>query len=163
MDNGDIALFVLRVVFGVILALHGYNKVANGIDGTARWFENIGMRWSRVQAVTAAGLEMSAGTAFAVGLLTPLASAAMIGVMIVAYWVDHRGKGLFIFNNGWEYVLSIIVVAFAVSIAGPGRISLDHALGIDVDGLWIGLGVAAVASLSAAGQLAISYRPSTRP
>lgn len=159
MDSSDIALLVLRVVFGVVLALHGYNKISNGLDGTARWFESIGMRWPRLQAAVAAGVEIGAGIAFAIGLLTPLASAAIIGVMIVAYWVDHRGKGLFIFNGGWEYVLSIIVVACAVSIAGPGRFSIDHALGIDVDGLGFGVGVAAVGVLSAAGQLALSYRP----
>ncbi len=150
---------MLRVVFGVILVFHGYNKISSGLAGTARWFESIGMRRPRLQAAVAAGVEIGAGVAFAIGLLTPLAAAAIIGVMVVAYWVDHRGKGLFIFNGGWEYVLSIIAVAVAVSIAGPGRFSIDHALGVEVDGIGFGLGVAAVGVLSATGQLALSYRP----
>jgi uncharacterized membrane protein YphA (DoxX/SURF4 family) len=38
VDTVDVALLVVRIVFGVTLALHGYNKIAKGVDGTARWF-----------------------------------------------------------------------------------------------------------------------------
>jgi putative oxidoreductase len=159
VDTVDVALLVVRIVFGVTLALHGYNKIAKGVDGTARWFAGIGMRWPKQQAVLAAVTEITAGLAFAAGLFTPVVSAAIIGVMAVAYWVDHRGKGLFIFNNGWEYVLSISAVALAVAIAGPGRISIDHALGTDIHGLLIGIIAVAVGVLTATAQLAVSYRP----
>ena len=162
MEHVDIALLVVRIAFGVVLALHGYNKIANGLDGTARWFASIGMRWPKQQAALAASTEVVAGLAFAAGFLTPMVSAAIIGVMIVAYWVDHRGKGLFIFNNGWEYVFSIGVVALAVAIAGPGQISIDHALGIDINGLTVGLGALALGVITAAAQLAVSYRPPSR-
>ncbi len=159
MDNVDIALLVVRIVFGVILAFHGFNKIAKGVDGTARWFASIGMRWPKQQAALAAGTEIIAGLAFAAGLFTPVVSAAIIGVMAVAYWVDHRGKGLFIFNDGWEYVLTISATALAVAIAGPGRISIDHALGTDINGPLIGFIALAVGVLTATAQLAVSYRP----
>ena len=104
MDQSNLALLVLRVVFGVGLAYHGYNKVFRGgrLAGTARWFASIGMRWPALQARAAAGTEIGAGLLFALGLLTPFAAAGMIGVMAVAGWVAHRKNGFLIINEGWE-------------------------------------------------------------
>src|SRR3954447_5043586 len=120
----DLATFILRAVFGVFLSFHGYNKIfgGNGLAGTARWFGSIGMKWPTWQARLAASTEIGAGLLFAAGLLTPLAAAGMIGVMVVAMWAAHRHNGFFIFNpgQGWEYTLSIAVVAWAVATIGPG-------------------------------------------
>lgn len=159
----DTALVVLRVVFGVFFALHGLNKVRGGLDGTAGWFAGIGMRWPKLQAHAAAWTEIGAGLLFAVGLFTPLAAAAMIGVMVVATWVAHRSNGLFIFNEGWEYTVSIAVVAAFVGTVGAGRVSLDHALGLDLNtwlsgwgGALLAVGLGLVAGVA---QLVVSYRP----
>lgn len=157
----DAAVLVVRVVFGVFLALHGLNKVRGGLDGTARWFAGIGMRWPAVQARLAAATEIGAGLMFAAGLLTPLAAAGMVGVMCVATWAAHRKNGFFVFRpgQGWEYTVSIAVVAFAVGMAGPGRWSLDHALDITWSG-WTGALVAGILGVgSAVAQLAVCYRP----
>ena len=71
MQQVDLALLVLRVVFGVFLACHGINKVKGGLAGTARWFGGIGMKWPKWQARIAASTEIGAGLLFALGLLTP--------------------------------------------------------------------------------------------
>lgn len=161
MQQVDLALLVLRVVFGVFLALHGINKVKGGLAGTARWFASIGMKWPIWQARMAASTEIGAGLLFALGLLTPLAGAAIIGVMLVAIWSVHWKVGFFVFrpDQGWEYCGSIAFAAFAVATAGPGRWSLDHAFDITATG-WTGAIVAAVVGIgSAALQLGASYRP----
>jgi len=159
----DLGLLILRVVFGVFLAYHGYNKVfgGGGVAGTARWFGAIGMKWPIWQARLAATTEIGAGLLFAAGLITPLAGAGIIGLMIVAIVVAHWKVGFFIFepDQGWEYCASIAVVAFAVSMAGGGRWSLDNALGIEFRG-WSGAAVAGVVGIGGAlTQLALSYRP----
>jgi putative oxidoreductase len=159
----DVGLLVLRAVFGVFLAYHGYNKVAGrgGISGTVRWFGSIGMKWPHIQARMAATTEIGAGLMMAAGLLTPLAAAGMIGVMVVAIVVEHWKVGFFIFkpNQGWEYCASIAVVAWVVALIGPGRYSLDHAFDIAFTGWWGGI-VAGVAGVGGALlQLATSYRP----
>jgi len=166
MDPTDLALLVVRLTFGVGLAYHGYNKVfgGGGLEGTGRWFGSLGMRWPGVQARLAAGTEIGSGLLFAAGLLTPLAAAGMIGVMVVAAWAAHRKNGFFIFHKGegWEYVASIAVVAFAVAAIGPGDVSLDHALGLEWDawGGWLGAVVAGLLGLGGGvAQLAICYRP----
>jgi putative oxidoreductase len=117
------------------------------------------MRWPGLQARMAAGTEILAGLALALGLFTPLAAAAILGVMVVATWTAHRGKGFFIYNNGWEYTVSIGVLAIAVGISGPGRFSIDRAFNWEIAGwngalLTVGLGLVA-----GIGQLLAFYRP----
>lgn len=160
-DQLNLALLVLRVFFGVGLAAHGYNKVfgGGGLAGTGRWFGSIGMKWPSLQARMAAGTEIGAGLLFAAGLLTPLAAAGMIALMVVAGWVVHRPNGFFIVKEGWEYVASIALVAWSVATIGPGRFSLDNAFDIESSG-WTGALVAGVVGVGAAvAQLAVCYRP----
>lgn len=159
----DVAVLVLRACFGVGLAAHGYNKVfgGGGLQGTARWFGSIGMKWPELQARASASTEIGAGLLFAAGLLTPFAAAGMVGVMTVAGWVAHRKNGFFIIKEGWEYVAAIALVAWAIATVGPGRFSLDNALGIDWKG-WTGSLIAGLLGVGAAvAQLALSYRPPT--
>lgn len=161
----DTALLVVRVTFGVFFALHGLNKVRGGLAGTARWFAGIGMKWPTWQARLAAATEIGAGLALAAGLLTPLAAAGMVGTMVVATWAAHRDNGFFIFNEGqgWEYCVSIAVVAAALGTLGPGRYSLDHALGLSLHSALSGWSGAVIAVGLGVGagvlQLATSYRP----
>ena len=163
MPQLDLGLLILRLVFGVFLAYHGYNKVfgGGGLAGTAGWFGAIGMKWPIWQARLAATTEIGAGLLFAAGLITPFAGAGMIGLMIVAIVVAHWKVGFFIFkpNQGWEYCASIAIVAFAVSMMGGGRWSLDNALDINFPG-WCGAAIAGAVGVGGAlGQLALSYRP----
>ena len=55
------------------------------------------------------------------GLLTPFGGAAVIGVMLVAWVINHRGNGFFIFRpgEGWEYVMTLTIVGFAIGALGP--------------------------------------------
>jgi putative oxidoreductase len=129
----DLVLLVVRVVAGVTLALHGYQKFFMGgrIAGTAGWFESLGMKPGRLHALLAATTEITCGIGFALGLLTPLAAAGFVGTMTVAGWT-HKGK-FFVFKDGWEYNAVLAVLAVLVATTGPGRWSLDHALDITDD------------------------------
>lgn len=146
------------------MLLHGVNKIRSGLEGTAGWFGSIGMRRPTLQARAAAWTEIGAGALFAVGLLTPLAAAAIISVMSVAIVTVHLKVGFFIFlpDGGWEYCASIAAVAAAVAVAGPGGASLDEVLGWTtgpvIGGLAVGAGLAA-----AALHLAFSWRPGQKP
>lgn len=128
----DTVLLVLRVVAGFTLFLHGYNKLFRGgrIAGTAGWFESLGMRPGKLHAWAAALTETGAGLMLVAGLLTPLAAAGLIGIMVVAARTDHRGA-FFMFKNGWEYVMVLGFLAWGISGIGPGQWSLDHVLGIE--------------------------------
>jgi putative oxidoreductase len=162
VDHVDFGLLLLRVAFGLMMVSHGYNKFfgPNGLQGTAGWFESMGVRPGRLNAVLAATTEVGAGLLFAAGLLTPLAAAGIIGVMVVAIVVDHWHVGWFIFRKGegMEYCLMIAVTAFSVATIGAGEYSIDHALGWDVEGWW-GAAIAGILGVGGAlVQLAVCYR-----
>jgi putative oxidoreductase len=157
----DTGLLVLRVIFGLFLAYHGYNKIAGGLDGTAGWFRSIGFKWPELQARLAAATEIGAGVLMAVGLLTPLAAAGMIGVMLVAIVVAHWKVGFFIFkpNQGWEYCASIAITAWVIATVGPGRYSLDRAFDIEWSDWWGAIAAAVIGIGGGVGQLLVCYRP----
>lgn len=162
MNNVDFGLLVLRLTIGLFLAYHGYNKVfgGGGLKGTASWFGSIGMKAPALQARLAAGTEILAGLALAVGFLTPLASAAVIGTMVVAIITVHGRVGFFIFlpNQGWEYCATIALTSLAVGSIGAGKVSIDHM--IDYHYTWAGLIISASVGIgSGLLQLAAFYRP----
>ncbi|WP_337110433.1 DoxX family protein [Prescottella equi] len=159
----DAGLLILRVTIGLTLAAHGYAKIFQGgrLAGTARWFDSIGMRPGRLHAPLAAFAEIGAGALFALGLLTPLAAAAMIALMVVAAWTVHRHSGFFIVGNGWEYNFVLACVALSVAVTGAGRFSVDNLIGLESSiNQWSGLAIALVVGLGAGiGQLIVFFRP----
>jgi putative oxidoreductase len=163
----DVGLLILRVVLGLTMAAHGYNKFFGGgrIKGTAGWFESIGMKPGTFHARVAASTEMAAGIGLAIGLLTPVPAAGFVALMLVAAWTVHRHNGFFIVKEGWEYNLVLAAAAVALAATGAGKYSLDYALLRDT-GIypwlhgWCGLLLALVLGLGGGiGQLAIFYRP----
>ena len=160
MYEVDLGMAILRVVAGITLALHGINKFRGNLGGVAGWFDSIGMRPGRFNATMAASSETFGGLLLALGFLTPFAALAVVGTMTVAGWIEHRHH-FFILDNGFEYVMIMATIAVSVSTVGPGKWSLDGAIGIydDLNG-WLGLLIAGVGGLAAAaGHLALFYRP----
>ncbi|HYZ38840.1 MAG TPA: DoxX family protein, partial [Pseudonocardiaceae bacterium] len=157
----DIASVLLRVVVGVTVVAHGYNHLwgGGGLAGTTRWFGSLGLRPPKLHAVLSGVGELAAGAALAIGLLTPLAAAFVVGTMVVAGITHHRRNGFFVLKEGYEYVLMIGVVCAVIGLLGPGAASVDRLLGIAVAGpvglaIVIGVGV-----IGASGLLAATWRP----
>ncbi len=121
MTPYDVGLLILRLVLGVTLAAHGYNKFFGGgrIPGTARWFESIGMKPGKFHATVAATTEIAAGLGLAAGLLTPIPAAGFVSLMLVAAWTVHRHNGFFIVKEGWEYNLVLAIAGDCRGHAGP--------------------------------------------
>jgi putative oxidoreductase len=147
----DLALLVLRVTVGAIFLAHGLNHVFGGgkIAGTGRWFESLGMRPGWMHAWTASLTEIGAGALLVGGLITPVAAAGVVGVMLVAWITNHRGNGFFIFRpgEGWEYVMTLTMTGVVIALLGPGQWSIDDAAGLlglaGWTGFWIVLGAGA--------------------
>ncbi|MCD0452938.1 DoxX family protein [Actinocorallia sp. API 0066] len=166
MIETDLAAALLRLTLGVTMVAHGWNHAFGGgrLSGTARWFESIGIRPGRVHALLATVTELGAGVLLLAGLLNALATAAVVGTMVVALVANHLRNGFFIFRpgEGYEYVLMIILAACALAALGPGRWSVDHLVGLALDGPW-GLLVAAGGGVGGLLLLAACWRPSRAP
>ena len=159
-----VALLLVRVVVGGTMMMHGYNHWRGGdrIAGTARWFSGLGLKYGILQARMSVVTELGAGFLLIIGLLTPLACAAVISVMLIAGLLAHRPNGFFVFKDGYEYVLVLSVVSLLLAALGPGRFSLDNAVSIEITG-WAGGGIAlGVAVLATAGMLASFWRPAPK-
>jgi putative oxidoreductase len=132
----DAGLLGLRVLVGVTFSLHGFQKLfgwfaGGGFAGTAGWFRSLGFGDGRTATLMAGGSEVLGGFGLAFGFLTPLAAAAVIGTMTTAALVNNAAHGFWSASKGWELNGYLIVVAWAVATAGPGSVSLDHALGLE--------------------------------
>ena len=164
-DAIDLALLVFRCGLGAVMLAHGINHIWGGgkITGTAGWFGSMGMRPPLVQAWLASLTEIGAGVALVLGLLTPLGGAGLVGTMAVAFVINHRGNGFFIFRpgEGWEYVMTLALCGMVIGAVGPGGWSLDRALDIDDDLIgWTGLALSAGAGLVGAALLLVTcWRP----
>jgi putative oxidoreductase len=132
MDTG---LLLLRVVLGALLIGHGSQKLfgafgGHGLAGTGGFFHSIGFRPGKQMAFVAGLSEAGAGLLLALGLLTPLAAAAIVGTLFVASSV-HWKAGLWAQNGGFELPLFYSVTAAVLAFTGPGAYSLDNAVGLD--------------------------------
>jgi putative oxidoreductase len=127
----DIGLLVVRVVFGLIFAAHGAQKLFGwfggyGISGTSGWLESSGFRPGKFFA-TALGLtEFIAGLLLALGFLGPVGPALIVAVMIVAMITVHWKNAFFVSTNGIEHPLMFTVAAIGLALTGPGRYSIDY-------------------------------------
>ena len=159
----DLGILLIRLSLGPMLVMHGLNKVLGpgGLAGTTGWFASLGLRPAWLHARFAAVTEIVAGLLLTVGLLTGLVATAFVGLMVVAWRTDHRGKGYFVFKGGAEYVVLVAVVAVGIAAIGPGEWSLDAVLDWDLAGPAWALG-AGLGGLAAAGLLlSACYRPPT--
>ncbi|MGH2710624.1 MAG: DoxX family protein [Actinomycetota bacterium] len=140
-------LLLLRVVVGSLFIGHGTQKLfgwfgGGRIDGSAGFLQSMGFSRPRAWATVNGLAEAGGGLLLALGLLTPFAAAALIGVMLVASFTAHRGKGIWNQNGGSELPLVMATSAATVAFVGPGTFSLDAAMGIVLDGaLWGGIAV----------------------
>lgn len=130
LATADVGLLVLRMVVGLVMAGHGAQKLfgwfgGGGLDGAGKGFAALGYTPGRVFAFVAGASEFAGGLMFAAGLLTPLAAAAIIGVLFNAVAV-HWSAGLWGQNGGFEYPLILVAVATTIAFTGPGALALDR-------------------------------------
>jgi len=143
-----LALLILRLAVGVLLAGHGAQKLlgwfgGSGIRGTAAWLDSLGLRPALFWAVLAGLMESAGGLLFALGLFCPLGSLFIGASMLTAISKVHWPK-LWAADGGVELPLKNLLVVLAVGLTGPGRLSLDGVFGTSLSPAASMLGLAIV-------------------
>ncbi|MFI8619497.1 DoxX family protein [Marinomonas sp. NPDC078689] len=131
--TSGIASTALRVPVGLVLMAHGSQKLFGmfggyGLEGTGQWMASIGLNPGYLMALLSGSSEFFGGLALLLGLLIRPASAVVAFTMLVAIFSVHISNGLFMANNGYEYALTLFVVAVSLMISGAGSYSVDKIL-----------------------------------
>ena len=150
-------LLILRLVIGAIMIGHGAQKVFGwwggpGLNGWTQAMTRMRIRPPQAWAYISAGGELGGGILLVLGLLTPLACAAIAASMLVAIYLVHFPRGFWVSKGGYEFNLSILGAITALALVGPGGASLDAALRINLSQplVLIALAIAVIAGVASA-------------
>jgi len=153
----DLGIAALRVVTGGLLAGHGAQKLFGSFDGpgpeeTAGMMEHLGLRPGKPWGMAAALSEFAGGTLTVLGLGGALGPISILSAMTMAATTAHWGKPIWVTKGGAELPVTNATIAAALAMVGPGRISIDHLVGIKMP-RWIVAGTLA----TAAGTIAFAH------
>jgi len=159
----DLGLAALRVVTGGLIAGHGAQKMFGsfdgpGLEGTAGMMEHLGLRPGRPWGTAAALGEFAGGTLTVLGLGGPLGPISILSVMTMAATTAHWGKPIWVTEGGAELPITNAAIAIALALTGPGRISIDHMIGLKVP-RWMVAGTV----LTAAGVIGMAHNQRSLP
>ena len=118
-----LALLVLRLALGTIMIAHGWQMIADRMQGIIGVIHHMGLPTFMAYLVVAA--EFVGGILVVIGFLTRLAALAILVDMLVAIFKVHLPHGLFASNGGFEFPMACGAIAFALIFTGAGPIAID--------------------------------------
>lgn len=125
----SLGLAVLRIVVGIVFAVHGYEKLfVQSIPGVTGFFTQIGAPLPGITAPLVSLLEFAGGIMLILGVLTSVVGALLALDMLGALFLVHLANGFSAQNGGYEFVLTLFAASLALALAGPGAYALDRAI-----------------------------------
>lgn len=135
----NLGLLILRVGLGAVLFAHGLQKLfgwwgGDGPSGFKNALSDVGYQHADILTYVAAGGEILAGVLLVLGLFTPLAAAGALAYLINGLLAGMSAQSNprsvpFFLPEGHEYEITLIIMAAAVILIGPGRYAFDGGRG----------------------------------
>ena len=120
---------LVRFAVGINLAVHGWGKIARGIDAASQPFIKMGYEHPVALVYFLIFAELAGGIAIAAGLFTRFFAAAVTIEMAVIMFAHYLPNGFSWLNRGYEYVMLWGLVSLAIWWRGGGPYSLDNMIG----------------------------------
>lgn len=121
MHNPDLGVLLVRIALGSVFINAGWLKVAN-MGFVVEGFGSIGIP-AFLAYVVAYG-ELLGGILFILGIFVRYAGILIAIIMTVALFKVHFLNGFSLQNNGYEYVLVLLLGSIAMITFGAGKYSL---------------------------------------
>jgi putative oxidoreductase len=132
-------LLFLRIGLGAVLVAHGLQKLfgwwgGSGLHGFKNSLSDVGYQHADILAYVSAGGEIVAGVLLVLGLFTPIAAAGALAFLINGLLASASARPrthtfTYFLPDGHEYQITLVVMAVAVILTGPGRYGLDASRG----------------------------------
>jgi putative oxidoreductase len=123
--NLDVALLVLRLALAAVLLYHGLPKVMN-FGATVSGFQGMNIPAPTLTAAFAVLSEVVGGILILLGIAVDLAGILVIIDMLGAIVTVHWANGFDFTKGGWEHPFTVLAMALALALAGPG----DYSVGV---------------------------------
>jgi putative oxidoreductase len=121
--NLDLALLILRLALAAVLLFHGLPKVMN-FGATVAAFQSMNVPAPTLTVAFAILSEVGGGILLLLGIAVDLAGLLVVIDMLGAIFAVHWPKGFDFTNGGWEHPFTVLIMALAVALAGPGRLRI---------------------------------------
>lgn len=119
--SSQIGLLLLRVAFGLMMLVHGWQKLMGFSEMADKFPDPLGMG-SQLSQISAIAAEVGCSLLLVIGLLTRFAAGPLAFTMLIAMFAIHGA-------DPWqkkELAAAYLAVYVTLFFTGAGRFSLDH-------------------------------------
>ena len=123
--NPDLGRLILRLGLAAALLYHGIPKLMD-VDATVVAFQGMGLPEPAFIVAIVLLAEVGGGLLILLGVAVDIAGLLVIIEMLGAIYFVHWANGFDFIKGGWEHPFTVLAMALALALAGPGRLTVGH-------------------------------------